>query len=553
MGSILCRCLGQGSYEAEGKKEINAKRMARLEQSQASYAERCYDVDKLRKMLSPEAKVATVAECTSLPVHFHEKRFYTADDLMKDAAQEEPPSDYSIWIDRVWNKDVMAFPHVIVRVATAEDVAACLTFVKKEAKGSLSISVAGGAHSSCSFNDGPVLTIDMKQMNGIEYDTASQECHVGAGAILRDVDKACTKHGRFVPLGTNGDTGVAGLTLSGGIGWFAKKFGMSIDHLVGIDVVLPNGRLHENVRDSSPPALREVLWACRGSGGNFGIVTKFHFSTRALPNNNRFLMGSVVALCPTDKMKKKAMLKWWSLYEKTSNDTISILVLPAGAPVVPTMWLHVGPEAPKGKAAVGTIPDLEGSTNIGGIINAENTWNVVDHAKVQVSIAENQRHGFYYQSFIVLNDFTEGIVSCMLEASAKATPGTAFVIFPADGLAKDSDPDYAKTSQSLRPENKAWLLIEAKIDPYDPGGYEMSKERARSCVRDLVSEVNSKNPGAVGKTMHAFGDAKDENSGETNVVPWSASRASADVIEKLRAIKSRVDPDNVLCHNRKLG
>ena len=143
---------------------------------------------------------------------------------------------------------------------------------------------------------------------------------------------------------------------------------------------------------------------------------------------------------------------------------------------------------------------------------------------------------------------------CHVEALSRARrrAGVVAAEQPVDGLAKDSDPDYVKTSQSIRPENKAWLLIEAKIDPYDPGGYESSKERARSCVRDLVTEINSKNPGAVGKTMHAFGDAKDENTGETNVLPWSASRASAGVIEKLRAIKSRVDPDNVLCHNRKL-
>jgi len=521
-----------------GLQEVEQARLERLNKVKDDFLKKHYDLQALKQKLSSNAELASVDECASLPTAKHSKeRFYSRD---------LTTSDYAHWIDRVWNKDLLHFPCIIVRVSVASDVAACLQFAAEKA---LTVSVASGCHSANCFVDG-ALTIDMAKLSAAKYNPETKEVCAEAGAILSTVDAECRAHGRVVPVGTNGDTGVAGLTLGGGAGFLMRKFGMTVDNLVAIDIVLPDGTIIENIRDESRQEDRELLWACRGSGGNFGVVTKFYFQTHEMPNNDKFLLGQVVRLCPKPAMKCAVVKDWYQKVSAASNDTNAMLVLPSKAPVVPTLWLHCGPEAPKGKAALKTVPDLKkAAVPAGGLFNVANKWEVVDHKKVQSLVADEQAHGFIYQTMVAVLDLTDGAIACIVDSIEKAPAGCVLLVFPIGGCVSETDPNCERCSFSTRAA-KVWILVEARWNP-EVDGNTAGRERAKGWCKQFVTELNTKHGDILAKTAHAFSDVKEENAGAGNNVLVDVTKV--EVAKKLRAIKARVDPMNLLSHNRKVS
>jgi FAD/FMN-containing dehydrogenase len=172
---------------------------------------------------------------------------------------------------KIWNGVSDRHPAVIVRAVSIGDVKAT---VKLAAKAGLLLAVRSGAHSlpgHSSCDDGVVL--DMSLINGIALDKEKHTVEVGGGALLGDLDAAGSLAGLVTPAGVVSHTGVAGLTLGGGMGWLSRRFGMTIDNLLGAEVVTANGNVVWASEDSEP----ELFWGIRGGGGNFGVVTKFKF------------------------------------------------------------------------------------------------------------------------------------------------------------------------------------------------------------------------------------------------------------------------------------
>lgn len=172
---------------------------------------------------------------------------------------------------KVWNGSIDRRPALIARCTGVADVRAAIRLARSQ---DLVAAVRGGGHSfpGLSVCDGGML-IDLGPMKGVRVDPEARTVRVQAGVLLGELDRETQEFGLAVPSGIVTHTGVAGLTLGGGIGWVMRKYGLTIDQLRSVDVVTADGEL---VR-ASENENADLFWGLRGGGGNFGVVTDFEF------------------------------------------------------------------------------------------------------------------------------------------------------------------------------------------------------------------------------------------------------------------------------------
>src|SRR4051812_23955513 len=207
---------------------------------------------------------------------------------------------------KVYNGMIDRRPGLIAKCVDAADVIAAVGLARQHG---LLVSVRGGGHNAGGLGvaDG-ALCIDLgTHMRGVHVDTHEDRVVVEAGARWGDVDHALHPFGRAVPSGIISTTGVGGLTLGGGIGYLSRRYGLSIDNVLAVDMVLADGRYVTASAEENP----DLFWAIRGGGGNFGVVTSFTFRTSPV--------GDVVAgpmLWPMDRADE--ILRWWDGFMRTA-------------------------------------------------------------------------------------------------------------------------------------------------------------------------------------------------------------------------------------------
>ena len=183
-----------------------------------------------------------------------------------DATYDEARKVYNAMIDKR--------PALIAYCLDVADVMSAVNFGRDN---HLTVAIRGGGHNGPGLgtcDDG--LVIDLSRMRGIHVDPANKTVRVEGGCVWADVDHATHPFGLAVPSGFISTTGVGGLTLGGGIGYLARQYGLTIDNLLGVDMVLADGRfVTANVEENA-----DLFWAVRGGGGNFGVVTSFLFKGR---------------------------------------------------------------------------------------------------------------------------------------------------------------------------------------------------------------------------------------------------------------------------------
>jgi FAD/FMN-containing dehydrogenase len=172
---------------------------------------------------------------------------------------------------RVWNGIIDKRPALIAECNGAADVIASVNFARRQ---KLPVSVRGGGHNvggTAIAADG--LVIDLSTMDGVRVDPANRTARVDGGATLGRLDHEAQAFDLATPAGLMSLTGIGGLTLHGGLGFLTRRFGLTCDNLIGADVVTADGRLVIANERENP----DLLWALRGGGGNFGVVTSFEF------------------------------------------------------------------------------------------------------------------------------------------------------------------------------------------------------------------------------------------------------------------------------------
>ena len=177
---------------------------------------------------------------------------------------------------RVWNAMADRRPAVVARARSVSDVE---KVVRVAADHESLLAVRGGGHSIpglSTCDDG--IMLDLSMMNAVKIDRAAARAVAQGGALLGDLDRAGVPHGLVVPAGVVSHTGVGGLTLGGGMGWLSRRYGLTIDSLMAVEIVTADGQARHVSADHDP----ELFWAIRGGGGNFGVVTSFTFRMHRL-------------------------------------------------------------------------------------------------------------------------------------------------------------------------------------------------------------------------------------------------------------------------------
>jgi FAD/FMN-containing dehydrogenase len=435
----------------------------------------------------------------------------------------DPPHDEH---RRVWNGSIDRVPALIARCTGVADVMAAVRFARQSG---LSVAVRGGGHSfpGLSVCDGG-LVIDLSPMKGIRVDPEARTVRAQAGVLLGELDREAQEFGLAVPAGIVTHTGLAGLTLGGGIGWLMRKHGLTIDQLVSVDLITADGELVKASEDEN----QDLFWGIRGGGGNFGVVTEFEF--RLVPVGPIVLAGPV--FWPMEESPK--VLRFYRDWIAQAPDELMTIVVHRRAPpldFVPTE-LH-------GKPVVSVVCCYAGGVDDGEeVVRPLKSFGspVLDLCERKPFLAHQAmfdrsfRHGWwYYMRSCDVAELTDEIIDITVEHSLRIrSPLTAFPIWQAGGAVARVGAD--ETAFNGRGVGHTFNIT---------GMTESSEgfEEEREWVRNLWSALE---PWHTSVYVNFLMDEGEDRVREAY---------GAEKYDRLKALKRRYDPENFFRLNQNIA
>jgi len=238
-------------------------------------------------------------------------------------------------VRHIWNGMIDRSPAAIVRCAGAADVISAVNFARDH---KLMLAVRGGGHSAAGSSVcDRGLMIDLSLLKGIRVDPARRIARAEPGVTQGEFDRETQAFGLATTGGVVSTTGIAGLTLGGGIGWLGRTHGLSCDNLLSVDIVTADGQL----RTASADENADLFWALRGGGGNFGVVTSFEYRLHDV--GPTVLAGLLVWPRPMARDVLRAFREFTQQAPENASAYAGLGTAPDGAPIVVVIAFHHGP------------------------------------------------------------------------------------------------------------------------------------------------------------------------------------------------------------------
>ena len=426
---------------------------------------------------------------------------------------------------KIWNASIDRHPDLIARCAGVADV---MSAVKVARKAGLAVAVRSGGHSfpGHSTCDGGMI-IDLSLMKGVRVDPDTRIVRAQAGVLLGELDQETQVFGMAVPSGIVTHTGMAGLTLGGGIGWLMRKYGLTIDQLISVDVVTANGDFVKANAKENP----DLFWGLRGGGGNFGIVTDFEFRLNQV--GPTVLAGPI--FWPMEKSGK--VLRFYREWIAEAPDELTTIVVHRIAPALPYI-----PQDLQGKRVVAVICCYAGDVEEGEkVLRPMKAFGspVLDLCFPKPFVSHQAmfdpsfpRGWWYYFRSCDLMGLSDAVIDTVADQAMRFKSAlTAFPIFQLGGaISRVGEDDTAYTGRS------AGHTININATTETSEGFEAERQWSR----DFWTALQPHHAGVYSNFLMEEGADRVRES-------YGAAK-----YERLKALKRKYDPDNFFKLNQNI-
>lgn len=413
-------------------------------------------------------------------------------------------------------------PAVIAQCESTADVVTAVRFARDL---DLKIAVRGGGHSvaGMSLNDGG-LVVDLRRMHEVTVHPAAMAAHIGGGATMSHLDRACEPYALATTGGRASTTGVGGFVLGGGTGWLDRKFGLAVDNLLGVELVTAEGELLQVTAEDHP----DLFWGLHGGGGNFGIATSLTLRLHELP------AMSIAFLLYLPERGPEVVRTYRDVIEAGPPEAGGGAIYLTGPPeefvpphlvgrlLASALLTYAGPEDEMRRLAAPLL----------AIPHEAEIVTAIPYADLQCMIDDPPGMRNYWSAEYLTGVPDDFVTAFCARADTMPVPtGTQHLIFPQGGAIASGPADYPVPYRDA-----PWAVHPFGIweDPEDD-------ERVRQWVKDVRADVRPWSTGAV--YLNFTGDE-----GHDRVV----AGLGTENMRRLGELKRRYDPDNVFRFNHNI-